>query len=83
MSRAAWGFVVIAVAIIMMLSGTLFDVEGDLAFLIGLWVGVVGLALINSGQREEARKQREIYEEQVRKRTQKDDNREKGEDEAQ
>ncbi len=83
MSRAAWGFVVIAVAIIMMLSGTLFDVESDLPFLIGLWVGVVGLALINSGQREETRKQREIYEEQVRRRTERDDKGERGDSEEQ
>ena len=83
MNRAVWGFIVIAVAIIMMLSGTLFDVESDIPFLIGLWVGVIGLALINSGQREETKKQREIYQEQVRKKLEEEETPEKSEDEEQ
>ena len=65
MNRAVLGFIVIGIAILMMLSRTLFGVESDLPFILGLWVGVVGLALINSSSRDEDRKRRKIYEQRL------------------
>ncbi len=68
MGRAAWGFMVIAVAIVLMLSQRLFGVQGNWSFLLGMWVGVVGLALINSASRDEDRKRRRIIREKLKER---------------
>ncbi len=68
MGRAAWGFVVIAVAIVLMLSQRLFGVQSNWTFLLGMWVGVVGLALINSASRDEDRKRRRIVRQKLKER---------------
>ncbi|MFO8061054.1 MAG: hypothetical protein R6U70_10435 [Bacillota bacterium] len=68
MGRAAWGFVVIAVAIVLMLSQRLFGIESTWPFFLGLWVGVVGLSLINSASRDEERKRRRIIEQRLKER---------------
>ncbi len=68
MGRAAWGFVVIAVAIVLMLSQRLFGVQSNWPFFLGMWVGVVGLSLINSASRDERRTRRRIVEQRLKER---------------
>ncbi len=61
MARTIMGFATIGVAIVLMLSPNLFGIESNWPFVLGLWVGVVGLALINSrAQREDYKRKEEI-----------------------
>lgn len=63
MARTIAGFATIGVAIVLMLSRNLFGIESNWPFMLGLWVGVLGLALINSrAQREDYKRKKQIEE---------------------
>jgi len=68
LSRVVLGFMIIGIAIALMLAPTLLDLEVNWPFILGLWVGVVGLMLINSSSREEDKARKEIFEKRMRER---------------
>lgn len=67
MIRTIAGFATIGVAIFLMLAPNLFQLDSNWPFLLGLWVGVLGLALINSRARREEYKRKKQIREQLKK----------------
>ncbi len=82
MSRVVLGFMVIGIAIVLMLVPTLTEMEGNWPFILGLWVGVLGLMLINSTSREEDQRRKEIFEQRMREREKQRQSEEDGDEEA-